>query len=60
MRLASKEGPPALKARTDMATKLGVVPIMSICPAPRRQNRLAWSAVRTPAIISAARTAQER
>ena len=60
MRLASRGGPPSVNARTEAATKLGVVPMMSTCPAPRRQIRLAWSAVRPPAMISAAKTAHER
>ena len=60
MRLASKGGPPAVNANTEMATKLGVAPMMRMCPAPRRQIRLACSAVRHPAMINAANTAQER
>ena len=53
-------GPPSSMARTETAMKLGVAPMMSTWPPPSRPILAACSAVPTPLIINAAKTAHDR
>ena len=60
MRLASVARSASVRATTEIAMKWGPAPVIRMWPAPTRPTCAACSAVVTPAMTSAAKTAQPR